>query len=377
MLQKLGVVEENFLSFISETYNQSREIGLNPGKIAQYIKQLIDLCQSVPFSQISDHIQQKKSEKTKLENDIIRLRDRQEGARRDLAKALNEKKALLANVKGFCELKIELEKVGVPVDDILRLAKAIQGFRKFDYEVERVVSLLANLDSACAMQNALETQVNSSNLNFTRLKEDFKYWEQLVDTRRQKASIYEELEDMGFGINRMRLLHDTIKELAAENKIPENVAVETFFRDLAENYDRKLGYQSQIKKVIEELNSLTIALSYKREVAKTLGRLSSMGYKDKDILNLSTILQTHSIDEESFAIDLKKYGSLKEAVEQLNQKVRELKDDIESLRAEGIRLAYNKTQIREKQLVVVWIGLNLYLTAQRCRDISRFSFPNK
>ena len=80
MLQKLGVVEENFLSFISETYNQSREIGLSPGKIAQDIKQLIDLCQSVPFSQISDHIQQKKSEKTTLEKDIIRLRDEQAGA---------------------------------------------------------------------------------------------------------------------------------------------------------------------------------------------------------------------------------------------------------------------------------------------------------
>ena len=84
------------------------------------------------------------------------------------------------------------------------------------------------------------------------------------------------------------------------------MAVETFFRDIAENYDRKFGYQSQIKKMIEELNSLTIALSYKREVAKTLGRLCSMGYKDKDILNLATILQTLSIDEESFAIDLKK-----------------------------------------------------------------------
>jgi hypothetical protein len=100
------------------------------------------------------------------------------------------------------------------------------------------------------------------------------------------------------------------------------VAVETFFRYIAENYDRKLGYQSQIKMMIEELNSLTIALSYKREVAKALSRLSSMGSKDKDIPNLATILQTHSIDEESFAIDLKRYGALKEAVEQLNQKAR-------------------------------------------------------
>ncbi len=378
MLQRLGVAEENFLSFISELYNQAREIGLTPGKIAQYIKELIDLSQSVPISQISDHIEQKKSEKTKLEKDIIRLRDEQAGTRHELEKALYEKEAQLADVKRFCELKSELEKVGVPVDDTSRLAKAIQGFRKFDYDVMRVVSLLANLDSACAMQAALEAQIKSSNLNLTRVKGELKYWEQLVATQSQKASKYEQLEDMGFGINRMRVLQDTIKELATENNIPENVAVESFFRDLAENYDRKLGYQSLIKKMIEELNSLTIALSYKKEVAKTLGRLSSMGYKDKDILNLATILQTHSIDEESFAIDLKKYGASKEAVEKLNQKVRELNDTKESLRAEGTRLAYNNRQIIENQArdLLALVGLNLHLTAKTCRDrISRASLP--
>lgn len=267
----------------------------------------------------------------------------------------------------------------MPVDGIPRLARAMQGFRKFEYDVERVVSLLASLDLACAVQAAMETQVNSLNFNITRLKGESKYWEQFVATQRLKASTYEELEDMGFGINRMRLLKDTIKELAVENNIQENVAVETFFRDIAENYDRKLGYQSQIKKMIEELNSLTSALYCKREVAKTLGRLISIGYKNKDILNLATILQTHSIDEESFAIDLKKYGALKEAVEQLNQKVRELNADIESLRAAGIRLAYNNAQITENQardLLLWWVRLNLYLTAQTCRDgFSRVSFP--
>jgi hypothetical protein len=104
-----------------------------------------------------------------------------------------------------------------------------------------------------------------------------------------------------------------------------------------------------------------------------------MGYKDKDIINLSTILQTHSIDEESFARDLKKYGALNETVERLTQKVRELNADIESLRAAGLHLAYNNAQIAENQardLLLGFVLFNLYLAAQTCRDgFSGVSFP--
>lgn len=109
------------------------------------------------------------------------------------------------------------------------------------------------------------------------------------------------------------------------------MAAENIFRDIEKNYDRNLGYQFQIRKGIEELRSLTFILSFKREVAKALGKLTSMGYREKDILNLAAILEIRSIDAESFATDLIKYGQLKEVVEQLNLKVNELKSEITSL----------------------------------------------
>jgi hypothetical protein len=105
LLQKLGVEEDDFASFISETYNQCTEIGLGPDKLAPNIKQLVELCQSVPFSKISDYVTEKKSEKTKLEEDIAYLREDKARAKNDLEKTLEEKKHLWLIWNSFVKLR--------------------------------------------------------------------------------------------------------------------------------------------------------------------------------------------------------------------------------------------------------------------------------
>lgn len=371
MLQKLGIDEQNFGLFTSEIYNQCRELDLRPDKISNYLKEMVELCQSMPFSQITEYVQDKKSEKEELEMEILSIADE----KYFLEQEVNEKKALLSDLDTFHKLKIQLEKFGMPVDDIGRLAKVMQGFHKYNYGVQRLFSLISDLDSACTLQATLENQVKLLHMKLSELKGECEYWDGLAATSRQKASILEELEEMGFGIMRLRLLRNTIKEIAAENKMTENVAAEHFFSDIVENYDMKIGYQFQIKETVAELNSLEIALSYRRKVAKSLGKLASMGFEDKDILNLATILEACSIYEEPLVRDLKEYVTLKILIEQLTQQAKELKSEIASLEAEGSRLANKNTKITDNQdrdLLLRWerirLDATMVVTAQKVRD---------
>jgi hypothetical protein len=57
-----------------------------------------------------------------------------------------------------------------------------------------------------------------------------------------KESLFRHLQDMGFGLKELKLLFYTIKEVAAENKIPEDQAVQRFLDDIEKNYDTKLRY---------------------------------------------------------------------------------------------------------------------------------------
>ena len=54
---------------------------------------------------------------------------------------------------------------------------------------------------------------------------------------------------MGFGLKELKLLFYTVKEVAAENKIPEDKAVQKFLEDIEKNYDTILGYDSTLERV--------------------------------------------------------------------------------------------------------------------------------
>jgi hypothetical protein len=62
MIQDLGVDEDNFRTFISEIYQQCSEIGLRPQKVAENVKQLLMLSESIPLWQIPQYIADKTSE---------------------------------------------------------------------------------------------------------------------------------------------------------------------------------------------------------------------------------------------------------------------------------------------------------------------------
>ncbi len=67
IMKDLGVDEDAFRLFISEIYNHSKNIGLQPEYIAYNTKQILDLAGSIPLSQIPSYIQEKTNEKRKLE----------------------------------------------------------------------------------------------------------------------------------------------------------------------------------------------------------------------------------------------------------------------------------------------------------------------
>ena len=71
--------------------------------------------------------------------------------------------------------------------------------------------------------------------------------ENTVNSHKQIISIFKELETMGFGLEELKLLSNTINEIAVANNIPLNEAQRKFFKDIEEQYDKKLGFESKVQ----------------------------------------------------------------------------------------------------------------------------------
>lgn len=84
----------------------------------------------------------------------------------------------------------------------------------------------------------------------------------------QRLAVYNELESMGFGLNRLRILHNTISELSSENGITYDIAIEEFFRNFEKQYDVKLrmkGGNENQQRILDQqrfLNNISYSLYY-------------------------------------------------------------------------------------------------------------------
>jgi hypothetical protein len=169
---------------------------------------------------------------------------------------------------------------------------------------------------------------------YDALNQECSILEQSVNSYSQKLSLYDELQEMGFGLKELKLLRNTINEIAEANNIPRNQAQQKFFTDIKEHYDDKLGLELQLNRLRSEiftvninLNVLRTALLAQPLVAPSLQRLFSKGVVEKDIVELANLFErSHRDGDGSTNIDklrniIDELQRQKQGLDEQNQKV--------------------------------------------------------
>ena len=151
-------------------------------------------------------------------------------------------------------------------------------------------------------------------------------------------------------LKELKLLRNTFNEIADANNIPEDQACQKFFRNIEEDYDDKLGFESKLDKLRSDivtvntnLNVSRIALLAQPLVGPSFQRLFSKGLVEQDIVDLANIFErSHGggsgTDKQSLVEDLKKYGNIISTTQELNQQADKLRNQIDELqrREEGL-----------------------------------------
>jgi hypothetical protein len=364
---KLGVNEQEFEYFISQIYNDSKNLDLQPDKIAYYLDELLKFSKDIPLSQIPDYIKQKTNEKSKLEKDIEELQEKikqleqEKLASEELNNASLEKGSRTASILAwYLKLKTELDRYKIPLEDVALFAKAVRGLGEYDYDVDKIIAEFSELDflkSQIPFFRNINRGLENKNL---KLNEECTSVEQTVNFYRQRISVYEKLEQMGFGLKELKLLWHTITEIAEANNISDEDAVQKFFKDVEEQYDDKLGFESKLDKLRSdvvyfnhELDSLRSTLRTQPLVGPALQRLFENGIKEQDIIELAIVFGMYSsshsgsgrggggnnpIDKQTLISELDKYGSVKAMMQALEQRNDELKKEVASQEAKKNRL---------------------------------------
>jgi DNA-binding transcriptional MerR regulator len=176
IMLNMGIKEDDFESYILDIYNHCKNVGLTPENIASHLKDLLDFSttNTIPFSQIPNYIKQKVEQKEKLEEEIKNLERKieklilEQSDRESLRdQALHDERMTATELKWYSDIKAELRKYGISVDDISKFAKAVNGIRQYGYDVGKVISEFSESQSLETrrkiLQNSVRLLQNESN----------------------------------------------------------------------------------------------------------------------------------------------------------------------------------------------------------------------
>jgi hypothetical protein len=281
-MKKLGVNGNRFKSFINEVYEYCQKFGLTPLDIASNLQALINLSKEIPFSKIPDHIEEKKNEISRLEaeirkrhEDIKTLEETKETLEMEtsLAKdlrdaALQDEKKTTAKVRKCCNLIEELEKHGLDIynEDISKFVKLTKSLREeYGFNVKEVISELQDLQSLKLQLEYLQKRLNELVKRKLMLEQNCVILENMISVLYQKLCLCDELRSVGLGFNYLKILCNTLREIAAENGKSYRIAIEQFFEWVEKLYGGiklRQKVQEQEQPEYAKLDNLTATYPY-------------------------------------------------------------------------------------------------------------------
>jgi hypothetical protein len=198
--------------------------------------------------------------------------------------------------------------------------------QKSGYNVDTITELLSAWEASRAIHAQLEKKIEELTDKKENLEEECERLKEETSIHRQKESFLTQLKNIGFGLKELKLLFYTIKEVAAENKIPEDLAVQKFFSDIEKNYDNKLGLDSTLEQLRSQIGEMDKKLNTRRNMygLTYLFDLLFIGLDETQILNLTWALQANARNLVLLEADLNRYGNLKNAIERLGQELKDL-----------------------------------------------------
>ena len=160
ILCDLGFSEDNIEMFALDVYKMCKNIGLQPDKIALYIKELIDLTEKVPLGQLSGHIQRNKIMLEESEQELRNAKGQLKDTQAKLDNAFSKYNSTISETRWTYWLKRELADCGLEFDSISALVTTMEDIHTLGFDAKKIISKVSEIDDLETRKNALKIEIS-------------------------------------------------------------------------------------------------------------------------------------------------------------------------------------------------------------------------
>jgi prefoldin subunit 5 len=255
IFKKYGIKEDETADrvtyFLKEIYLKCQEVNLSVQKVFLYIYDIINFSKEFSISNIPQYLKEKTEEKERLENSIQNLSQKineleetQKEKRQEIQRLSEITKKLSDSYRLFTILKYKLGQYDISMENLDQFVNCVVGISKENYDVTQVLKLIGDYNNLLYYRQHYKKEVEAKKNELNLLNQEINSLKELLDSYRIKSDITENLERMGFGINELKIVYDTLMEIGRENindtnnKTFEQIKKD-FFNDLKISYVNK------------------------------------------------------------------------------------------------------------------------------------------
>jgi hypothetical protein len=363
MMQRFGINEEQFEYFMTEIYNKCQILEFSPNQIGEYLKETVNLSNTVFPSQIPNYINTKmreiknlKEQTENMQKTISELNNKKLTVEKEFKSSIESSNITREAIKWYDDVIKEIKNNGIPIDNTAFFIQCLKGIKNEGYDVNKVIIKYSEsiyLNESIEIQKATKQSILKE---IDDLGNHKKFLDGQINHDLLKISKIKELENIGFGLKELKTIYNTIIEIAKGNDINSREAIEKFFKDLNE-YDDIVDFKKKVEDLRKEASNLSIQIANNRLILLSQQRIGSIiqellkiGITENDISDINAILMMGGFDyydNDSSNIIINKQALISELT-----KYRNIKLVINSLEHKQIQLKNNMTEL-ENQIMIL------------------------
>ena len=230
---------------------------------------------AIPFmSRISRFLEIRKEEcsrltehKTSLTSETKNLKAEKDKMQDKINRIYEKEQYVTYYLEWFYKLREELwNKHSIRIEAIGEFAKVINDFAAHGYDAYKIISEYNDFQSIKDETMAARCRLLNLEKKEQDLRDKIAKLESQCESVTQTMNTYSELKKVGLGLKQLKQLLSTIMEIANANGIPNDKAVDRFFRNIREQYDNKLGFEKKVDEkmmeIVETENKLAVSQAY-------------------------------------------------------------------------------------------------------------------
>lgn len=321
--------------FISKIYHGCKNYGISPDDLVNWAKNLIEFAphlddkqdwankvntdsneSQIPYiksytipkvSELSTYIEREKRRHVIIKRQIKALNDYKLVLKSLINKKVKQLNDLRKNenftlqyLRWYSNLhEVLINNYNIDIKQVYgRFAKAMDDFKKYDFDAVKIINIYESIES-------LKEEFDSFKKNIDiqlGMRNDL--YQQTISLQAQvyrfdkKIKRVEELEDLGFGPKELEQLSNVVAHIASDNNIDKNEAIQKFLKDVSNQYDSKLGFESTINglnkeksKIEDEIPAYRTFINTKVVAVQSMEYLQNNGVTVFDIIGIALLMK--------------------------------------------------------------------------------------